>query len=132
MSNDPSDMEAKQSLAPRSEEAIKPRPDTSPAPASTAAPVERYYARCLEQAWGDFRMKLKEERTLGGIATISALVLTIVLFLCGVVPVVSLLPLIVFVAVLLGYIAFVLFRAPKKLTQTSPNYITSAKFSSSC
>jgi hypothetical protein len=108
------DARPEQSLASRSGESTLPRPDTDFA-LGTAAPIERYYSRCFKQAWDDFRAKLQQEKTIGGVTGSIMLLITTGLFIWQIVPWVSLLPVGVLVTALLGYFIYVLFRAPAKL-----------------
>ena len=115
MPNEPSEKTPKQSLAPRSEEAIMLRPETSLVPAAEAAPVKRYTARWFGEAWGELMAWLKLERSFSGITGIIMLVLSMVLLAVNGVTWMSVLPVVVSLSVL--FVAFIIlfFRAPSKL-----------------
>lgn len=82
---------------------------------TTPVLIECYGTRWLNQAWSDFIAKLKQEATFSGISGVIVMVTTVVLFFFLGTTLVTALPVVVFLALLLGYFAFVLFRAPAKL-----------------
>src|ERR1043166_2158376 len=112
MSAKPPDASSEQNLKPRSEDNIVLKPEAHLAP-----PTGPYRTRWFSQAKDDFGAMLRRGATVGGITGIVVIVATGALFLGGFFPSVSLLPLVIFAAVLLCYFAYVLFRAPAKLDE---------------
>jgi hypothetical protein len=110
-SSEPSEDESLQTIGPKSEEMMI-RPGTDVALANNT-----YRSQWLTQAWTDFCAKSWQETTVSGITGAIMVLTTIGLFIAGVLPGLSLLPVGIFICVLLSYFAFVLLRAPRKLDE---------------
>lgn len=100
---------------PRERDSLILRPQTSQEPLTTATPIEPYFKRWRRQAQSDFLDTLQKEATVSGITGIIVILLTIVLFLLGVAPLLTMLPVAVFAVVVLSFYTYYFLRAPAQL-----------------
>jgi Flp pilus assembly protein TadB len=117
MSNPPDPLPERDSLI--------PRPASGQESLTTATPTESYFNRWRRQARSDFLDTLRKEATMSGITGILVILITITLFLLGVAPLVSLLPVAAFIMVVLTYYTFHFIHAPATLDRNRQSEIDS-------
>lgn len=121
------DKRPQQSLAPRSEPVTILSPTTTLTPDTENAPVESYSAKWVKKANNDFYAKVRQELTFSGVAGGIMLLISAGLFIAEYAPLISLIPIALFVVVALTYYVYVLFRAPAMLDASKQSEIAELK-----
>ena len=92
-------------------------PERALAPTDPKALPERYGARLLAHAWDEFLTKLRQEGTVSGVTGALMLLVTAGLYWYDYAPLLSLIPVFAYAAVLVLFFAYVLFRSPARLDE---------------
>lgn len=96
---------------------LRATPEPQQLKAITSEEPYSYRREWLAQARSDFCGKLAQEKTISGVAGFALLLLTVILFFIQSQPVLTLLPVGIFILIVLSYFTYVLFRAPGKIDE---------------
>jgi hypothetical protein len=109
---------------PQPEDKIALRPEISIMPVADTESIGSYRTRLYKQAWGDFKAMLKQEVTPSGIAGGITLLASLILLIAGVAPLLSVLPVALYVAILICFFVSYRLQAPAKLDVARQREIT--------